>query len=68
VEISNPNGRVYPKTPEEADYAGFFRALKAGGYRGGFSIHGAPSDFFVDAPRAIAMLRAVAGPVFAGRN
>jgi sugar phosphate isomerase/epimerase len=62
VEIQNPNGRVYPKAAEEADYASFFRALKQGGYRGGFSIHGAPTDFFVDAPRAIAMLRGVAGP------
>jgi sugar phosphate isomerase/epimerase len=60
VEIQNPNGRVYPRSAEEADYAGFMRALKAGGYRGGFSIHGAPSDFWVDAPRAIAVLRAAA--------
>jgi len=57
VEIQNPNGRVYPKVAEEADYASFFRALKEGGYRGGFSIHGAPKDVFVDAPVAIAMLR-----------
>lgn len=64
VEIQNPNGRVYPKTADEADYASFFRALKEGGYRGGFSIHGAPTDFFTDAPRAIGMLRGVAGPVF----
>jgi sugar phosphate isomerase/epimerase len=60
IEIQNPNGRVYPQRAEEADYAGFFRALKKGGYRGGFSIHGKPTDFFVDAPRAIAMLRGVA--------
>lgn len=57
VEIQNPNGRVYPKLAGEADYASFFRALKEGGYRGGFSIHGAPKDVFVDAPIAIAMLR-----------
>ena len=68
VEISNPNGRVYPKLPSEADYAGFFRALKQGGYRGGFSIHGAPTDFFTDAPRAISTLRSVAAPVFARKN
>jgi sugar phosphate isomerase/epimerase len=65
VEISNPNGRVYPKLAGEADYASFFRALKKGGYRGGFSIHGAPTDFFVDAPRAITLLRSIAAPVFA---
>ena len=61
VEIQNPNGRVYPKVASEADYASFFRALKDGGYRGGFSIHGAPKDVFVDAPVAIAMLRGEMG-------
>jgi sugar phosphate isomerase/epimerase len=60
VEISNPNGRVYPREIGEADYASFFRALEKGGYRGGFSIHGAPKDFWVDAPRAIALLRTAA--------
>lgn len=57
VEISNPNGRVYPRNADEGDYASFFRALEKGGYRGGISIHGAPKDFWVDAPRAIALLR-----------
>ena len=57
IEIQNPNGRVYPRNPDEADYASFFRALKAGSYRGGFSVHGAPTDFFTDAPRAIDTLR-----------
>jgi sugar phosphate isomerase/epimerase len=61
VEIQNPKGRVYPRTAEESDYAGFVRALKDGGYRGGFSVHGAPADFWVDAPRAIEMLRGVVG-------
>jgi sugar phosphate isomerase/epimerase len=61
VEIQNPKGRVYPRTAEESDYAGFVRALKDGGYRGGFSVHGAPTDFWVDAPRAIEMLRGVVG-------
>jgi sugar phosphate isomerase/epimerase len=60
VEISNPNGRVYPKSADEADYASFFRALKRGGYKGGVSIHGQPTDFFTDAPRAIALLRRLA--------
>jgi sugar phosphate isomerase/epimerase len=57
VEIQNPKGRVYPRVAGESDYASFFRPLRAGGYRGGFSIHGAPTDFWVDAPRAIEMLR-----------
>jgi len=64
VEISNPNGRVYPKRADEADYASFFRALKQGGYQGGFSIHGQPTEFFTDAPRAIGVLRTVAAGVW----
>jgi sugar phosphate isomerase/epimerase len=60
IEIQNPNGRVYPRSVDEADYASFFRALKTGGYRGGFSVHGAPTEFFTDAPRAIGVLRQLA--------
>ncbi len=59
VEIQNPNGRVYPRQADEADYAGFVAALRAGGYKGGFSLHGRPDDIFVDAPRAIALLRGI---------
>lgn len=61
VEISNPNGRVYPRSVDEADYRSFFQALKKGGYQGGLSVHGRPDDFFVDAPRAISLLRTLAG-------
>ena len=60
VEIANPNGRVYPRGADEADYAAFFRALHRGGYRGGFSVHGKPDVFFADAPRAITVLRRLA--------
>jgi sugar phosphate isomerase/epimerase len=60
VEIQNPDGRVYPRRPDEADYAAFFQALRRGGYRGGFSVHGKPARFFEDAPRAIAVLRLLA--------
>ena len=60
VEMQNPNGWVYPASVDEADYASFFRALKRGGYRGGFSIHGKPGDVFVNGPRAIAVLRTLA--------
>lgn len=60
VEIQNPHGRIYPVSRDEADYEGFFRALKAGGYRGGFSVHGKPGDFWVNAPRALALLRGLA--------
>jgi sugar phosphate isomerase/epimerase len=60
VEIQNPNGRIYPASADESDYASFFNALKQGGYRGGFSIHGKPGDVFVNGPRAIALLRKLA--------
>jgi sugar phosphate isomerase/epimerase len=66
IEIQNPNGRIYPVSADEADYAGFFRALKAGGYRGGFSIHGKPGDFFANAPKAITMLRRLIASELAG--
>lgn len=66
IEIQNPQGRVYPQRVDEADYISFFRALKAGGYRGGFSIHGKPGDFFTTAPRALALLRGLAAAELAG--
>jgi D-psicose/D-tagatose/L-ribulose 3-epimerase len=60
VWISNPNGRVYPMTAEEADYPAFFAALKKIGYRGGISIHARTDNFFADAPPALAFLRKMA--------
>jgi sugar phosphate isomerase/epimerase len=67
VEMSNPDGRVYPRSPDEADYAPFFRALVKGGYRGGFSVHAKPTIFAADAPRAIATLRELAATASAGK-
>ena len=66
IEIQNPKGRIYPISADEADYAGFFRALKTGGYRGGFSIHGKPGEFFVNAPKALTLLRKLAAAELAG--
>ena len=66
VEIQNPNGRVYPRQADESDYAAFFQALRRGGYRGGFSVHGKPTVFFEDAPRAITLLRGLAAQHLAG--
>lgn len=60
IEIQNPNGRIYPQKLDEADYTGFFRALKVGGYQGGFSIHGKPGEFFKTAPVALTLLRGLA--------
>ncbi len=68
VEIQNPNGRIYPQRSDEADYVSFFRALKTGGYRGGFSIHGKPGDFFTTAPRALALLRGLAATELAEKK
>jgi sugar phosphate isomerase/epimerase len=67
VWISNPNGRVYPMSADEADYAAFFRALKQIGYRGGVSVHARTDSFFADAPRALAFLRGAA-PLLAARD
>ncbi|MBC8002224.1 MAG: sugar phosphate isomerase/epimerase [Opitutaceae bacterium] len=57
VEMQNPDGWVYPLSADESDYASFIRALKEGGFRGGLSIHGKPGDVFINAPRAITLLR-----------
>ena len=68
IEIQNPNGRIYPQKADEADYAGFFRALKKGGYVGGFSIHGKPGEFFKTAPVAMTLLRGLAAKELAGKK
>lgn len=59
VHIANPAGRVFPMAPGEADYAAFFRELRAIGYRGRVSVEARTTDAAADAPRAIAFLRAV---------
>jgi sugar phosphate isomerase/epimerase len=68
IEIQNPNGRIYPQRLDEADYVSFFRALKAGGYQGGFSVHGKPGDFFKTAPQALALLRGLAATELVGKK
>jgi sugar phosphate isomerase/epimerase len=60
VWMANPNGRGYPLGADQADYAGFFRALRQAGYRGGLSIHARTDLFAADAPRGIAFLRQLA--------
>jgi D-psicose/D-tagatose/L-ribulose 3-epimerase len=57
VHIANPKGRVFPKRPDEADYAPFVRALRDIGYRGGVSVEARTEDFARDAPEAIALVR-----------
>jgi D-psicose/D-tagatose/L-ribulose 3-epimerase len=60
VWMANPNGRGYPMRAEEAEYAAFFQALQAAGYRGGLSVHARTDDFPGDAARAITLLRTLA--------
>ena len=59
VEIQNPNGWVYPLSTAESDYASFIRNLRQGGFRGGLSIHGKPTNVFIDGPKAITLLRSL---------
>lgn len=57
THIANPNGRVYPLSPDESAYAGFFSNLCGIGYQGRMSIEASTKDFATDAPRALALLR-----------
>jgi sugar phosphate isomerase/epimerase len=68
VWIANPNGRVYPMAPGEADYASFFQALAKIGYRGGLSIHAKTQSYAADAPRAITFLRKMAAENLVSRR
>lgn len=53
VHLANPTGRVYPVSPEEADYAPFVAALKEVGYDLRISCEAyAPNGFDQDAPVA----------------
>ncbi len=57
VHVANPAGRVYPSSPDEANYGPFFANLCKIGYAGRVSIEGSTTDFDAQAPRAIALLR-----------
>ena len=58
IHIANPNGRVFPQSAEEYDYSGFFDNLRKIKYQGGISVEGRAKDFDVEAPKALAFLRA----------
>jgi len=66
VWMANPNGRGYPMRADEADYAAFFAALQAIGYRGGLSVHARTDDFAGDAARALTFLRSLAATLAGG--
>ena len=57
THIANPRGRVYPLSPDEANYAPFFRNLCKIGYAGRMSIEASTPDFATQAPQSLAMLR-----------
>jgi D-psicose/D-tagatose/L-ribulose 3-epimerase len=57
IHIANPNGRVFPQSPDEYDYSGFFDNLRKIKYRGGISVEGRARDFEADAPKALTLLR-----------
>jgi len=57
LHFSNPNGRVYPLTWNEYNYAPFFAALRTMNYSGGISIDAKTTDFAADGPKTVAFLR-----------
>lgn len=58
IHIANPKGRVFPESPDEFDYSGFFAQLKKSGYAGTISVEAKPPhDFETDAPKTLAFLR-----------
>jgi D-psicose/D-tagatose/L-ribulose 3-epimerase len=57
IHIANPNGRIFPQSPDEYDYSGFFANLRQINYRGGISVEGRTKDFEREGPKALAFLR-----------
>ncbi len=57
LHTANPEGRVFPRTWDEYDYAPFFAALRAIGYDKRISVEASTKDLPGDAPLAIALLR-----------
>jgi D-psicose/D-tagatose/L-ribulose 3-epimerase len=57
LHTANPDGRVFPRTWDEYNYAPFFAALRSIGYDKRISIEASTTDLGADAPIAIALLR-----------
>ena len=57
LHMANPQGRVFPLTWDEYDYAPFFANLRVIGYDKRISIEASAKEFPLDAPRAISLLR-----------
>jgi D-psicose/D-tagatose/L-ribulose 3-epimerase len=57
LHVANPQGRVFPLSWNEFDYAPFFANLRKIGYDKRISVEGSTKDLPADAPRAIDLLR-----------
>jgi len=57
LHTANPDGRVFPRTWEEYDYAPFFAALRQIGYDKRISVEASTKNLPADAPVAVALLR-----------
>jgi sugar phosphate isomerase/epimerase len=57
LHMANPQGRVFPLTWEEFDYAPFFANLRQIGYAGRISVEASSKDIPAEGPQAIALLR-----------
>ena len=60
AHFAKPEGRVYPSVIED-EFRAFFGGLKRGGYDGRVSVEAGFSNFAVDAPRALAVMKQAAG-------
>jgi sugar phosphate isomerase/epimerase len=59
LHTANPKGRVFPTDAGEFDYAPFFTALQKIGYDQRISVEASTTDFAADAPKSIALLKAL---------
>jgi sugar phosphate isomerase/epimerase len=57
LHTANPQGRVFPLSWQEFDYAPFFANLRKIGYDKRISVEASTKSFADEAPRAIALLR-----------
>lgn len=58
VHIANPDGGIFPKKMDTADYKGFITRLKKIGYSGGVSIEATPQNLKEDALESYSFLKA----------
>jgi D-psicose/D-tagatose/L-ribulose 3-epimerase len=61
LHIANPEGRIWPGSPDEANYAGFFSCLNEINYNGGISIEGKTTDILKDAPISMDCIKSFLG-------